>query len=673
MSITFAQPAALLLLFALPVLAVLKLWGNRRARMRACALVAPRLLGSLVTGRRPALSGALFALELAALACFVGALARPQYGFVEREIEGEGRSLMIAVDTSRSMLAEDLAPNRLQRAVMAAHELVLALPYDRIGVIAFAGRAFVQAPLTIDHAAVLETLSQLDTSIIPRGGTNVSEAITQAIETFDKVESANHALIIFTDGDELEGDALAAARLAFEKNVMIITIGVGTRAGGVIPDPGRGSGKGYITDAEGRLVRTQLHGDKLEQLARITRGLYLRLDTGEVAGALVKKALENLDKVTLTSQRLTREPIERYRWPLVTGVILLLTSWVGMLGMAGFRKRRGPDWNPAAALTVLLFAAALATPAEAGIFSEDPYKAMEAGRFDSAIESLTRKLTLSPKSRLANEWRFARGTAAFREGDFDLAIDDFGATLLSDDVQLQEQSHYNLANTIANKASLRTDQSELDALIGDIGDAIDHYDAALRLNSSNAAATANRDALEAYLEQLKKAWEQAASDGGEPQASEDGEGDSEGEGDNPGEGDPSSSSEGAGKGKEGKEPGDGEEGQGNGSSRGDQEDQQGGGDEGAEKPENGKGEGEEGGDDGGDSELEGELKAMKQGGDDGTKPEGEKGGDGRNRKDPKTGFSPSEARQLLHSLADEDRNVQPMYGEPVKETNYKDW
>ncbi len=684
MSITFAQPTALLLLLSLPVLAVLKLWGNRQARRRASALVAPRLVESLVTGRRPALSGALFALELAALACFIVALARPQYGFVEREIEGEGRSLMIAVDTSRSMLAEDLAPNRLQRALMAAHELVLALPNDRIGVIAFAGRAFVQAPLTIDHAAVLETLTQLDTFIIPRGGTNVSEAISQAIETFDKVESANHALIIFTDGDELEGDALAAARQAFEKNVMIITIGVGTRAGGVIPDPNGRAGRGYVVDAAGAMVRTQLQGDRLEQLARITRGLYLRLDSGEVAGALVKKALENLDKVALTSQRSTREPIERYRWPLVSGVALLLSSWVGMLGMVKFRKRAMSGWKPSVALAALtlLVVAAGGAPADAGVFGEDPYSAIAKGRFSAAIEELTQKLERAPKSRLANEWRFARGTAAFRDGDYDLAIEDFGETLLSDGAQLQEQSHYNLANAIAGKARLRTDEAELDPLIEDISDAIDHYGAALQLNPANDDAAANRDALKAYLEQLEKAREkareEAGSEDGEPQESKEGEGNSEGEGENPGEGDPSSSDEGSGKGKGGENPGEGDPGEGE-SGEG-KEDGQSDGGEGAgqqqqqQQQDKGQGESEEEGDGDRDSELEGELKAMKQDGDQGKSPDGKTGGgDGRNKKDPRTGFSPSEARQLLRALADEDRSVQPMYGEPVKERGYKDW
>jgi Ca-activated chloride channel family protein len=674
-SLSFAQPIVLLLLLSLPALAVLKWWSNYRARVRTRKLVAARLIPSLVTGHRPALAGALFALELVAIACLIVALARPRYGFREKEVEGEGRSIMIAVDTSRSMLAEDLAPNRLQRALLAARDLVLAIPNDRIGVIAFAGRAFVQAPLTIDHSAVLETLDQLDTSIIPRGGTNLSEAIDRAIETFDKVESANHALIIFTDGDELEGDALIAARKASENNVMIITIGVGTRAGGFIPDPRKRGSKGYVVNAQGNVVRTRLDGERLEQLARATRGLYLRLDSGEMAGALVKKALENLDKVTLTSQRTTREPIERFRWPLTFGVGLLLISWVGMLGMVRFSRFSGAAKAARGAVNLLpcIFFLAVGSawsPAEAGIFDRNPYAALSSGEHAAAIELLSRRLEQAPQSRFAQEWTFARGTAAFRAGDFDLAIQDFGQALLSDDRRLQEQSHYNLANAIASKVGLRTDEEELDEMIQDISDAIEHYGAALNLNDSNVDAAENRKTLVEYLEQLEQAREETAGDEGESQESNQGEGSDSGENGEPGEGEPSPSSDGKGKGegKDGQSPGEGTgEGDSEGEGNGQESDEQSGG-ESKEETDN------EDGESGDDSELEGDLKAEPQNGEQAKQPNGKKaGGRGKDKKDPRTGFSPSEARQLLRALADEDRKIRPIYGKPKKEGDYEDW
>lgn len=704
--ITFANPGLLLLLLLLPVLAGVWIWGDRRGRRQVEALVAVRLSGGLVKGRRPVLAALLFLMELAALACFFVALARPRYGYIERELAGEGRTLMFAIDTSRSMLAEDLAPNRLQRALLAARELVLALPGDRIGVIAFAGRAFVQAPLTIDHAAVLETLEQLDAGIIPRGGTNVSEAIERAIETFDKAESANHALIIFTDGDELEGDALAMARKAGEKDIMIITIGVGTRAGSVIPArAGSGSkGMGYLVDSAGEVVNTRLDGERLEQLARATQGLYLRLDSSDVAGALVRKALENLEKVSVKSERMRREPVERYRWPLMAGIVMYLGAWAGMLGMVRWRRRgdepviegnsvRVPAVLPWVGLAVL-GVAGVTDVAEAGLQpGRDPYAAVAEGRHRDAIALLTGRLERAPQSRLALEWRFTRGTAAFREGDFELAIEDFSATLLSDDRRMQEQSHYNLGNAIAGKARLRVEAGEgnrggePELLVRDLEDAIGHFVSALELNPDNGDAAVNRDALEEFIEQLQRQAQAEAQEGEQEQAgnegdaedAERGEGESSGEGGQPGEGE-SASSSGAGDG-DGESSAGGEqreEGETRGSEASGEEDPRAsGGEGGAERPpepEEGDGADErEGERDGG--ETEGELKALRPDGEGGREPAQDRagGGAGGDKKDPRTGFSPSEARQLLRALTDEDRMVRPVAGEAIPEGDYKDW
>ena len=178
-----------------------------------------------------------YIFHLLALAFFIIALAKPQMGYTEHEVSGKGRNVMIAMDVSRSMLATDIAPNRLQRAKLAVQDLITALPQDRIGLIAFSGRAFVQAPLTIDHTAILESIEQLDTETIPRGGTNIAMAIELAMETFNKTESANHALVLFSDGDELEGTALEAAQKAKQEDIIVVAIGVGTTSGSIIPDP----------------------------------------------------------------------------------------------------------------------------------------------------------------------------------------------------------------------------------------------------------------------------------------------------------------------------------------------------------------------------------------------------------------------------------------------------
>ena len=668
MTFSFAHPAILILLLVLPVFAVFKLLRDRGGRRRMEGLVARRLVPGLVVDQRPLLGWVLFLTELVALGSFIVALAQPRYGFRESEMESRGRTIMLAVDTSRSMLAQDLLPSRLQRALLAAHDLVLALPEDRIGVIAFAGRAFVQAPLTIDHEAVLETLSQLDAGIIPRGGTNISEAIKLAVESFDKAESANHALIVFTDGDELEGDALNAAREAANKNVMIITVGVGSAMGGVIPDSKQRSGNRYVLDGAGKVVRTRLDSRRLEELARATRGLYLRLDSGGVAGVLVKKALENLDQASMTSERTSREPIERYRWPLAFGVVLLLGSWVGMLGMNRFQgKRRYATEIPAVRSTTTLIIIGIISLVTS-FAAPDAVAAPDERNLQEKVGRLSRLLAVMPEGRKSNEWRFARGAAAFRLGDFDRAIEDFGQALLDEDRQMQEQAHYNLGNAIAQKASFLKDEPEL--VSTNLENAIEHYDAALELNANNANAEFNRDAIKAFLKQVLKKMKQQKSEDGDPMQSEGG-GDSEQQSQSPSDGEQGDE----GQQNPGENPGEGQPGQQPGDQSGQPgEGQQGSGEGGEQETPEGNG-GDEDGDEGGgdDSKLDGELTANKPDGQNGDRNgQGQRRG-GSDKKDPRTGFSPSEARQLLRALSDEDRKVRPIVGKSVPEGDYKDW
>ena len=142
----------------------------------------------------------------------LSALAKPRWGYIYEDVKRRGLDLLFAIDTSRSMLSNDVAPNRLERVKLAAQDLITELQGDRVGLIAFAGRAFLQAPLTIDYEAAVESINDLDTKTIPEGGTNISEAIALAIQTFGKSAMGNRALIIFTDGEELSGDAVRKQR-----------------------------------------------------------------------------------------------------------------------------------------------------------------------------------------------------------------------------------------------------------------------------------------------------------------------------------------------------------------------------------------------------------------------------------------------------------------------------
>src|SRR5882672_8041864 len=232
---TFGVPQWLWGLLLIPLLIALFVRSEQRGLKRLQEFVSARLLPQLAgTVNRPRRM-IRFGLQLLGLALAIVSLAQPRWGYTFEDVKRKGLDLLIAVDTSRSMLSNDVQPNRLERVKLAVQDLVNELQGDRVGLIAFAGRAFLQAPLTIDYEAEVESINDLDTKTIPEGGTNISEAINLALNTFGKSAAGNRALIIFTDGEELSGDAAKVAKTAAEAGVRIFTVGVGTPQGSLIP------------------------------------------------------------------------------------------------------------------------------------------------------------------------------------------------------------------------------------------------------------------------------------------------------------------------------------------------------------------------------------------------------------------------------------------------------
>src|SRR5205085_10027896 len=201
----------------------------------------------------------------------------------------KGLDLIFAADTSRSMLSNDVSPTRLQRVKLAMQDLLNELQGDRVGLVAFAGRAFLQAPLTIDYSAAVEAVNDLDTNTIPEGGTNISAAIELAVGTFGKSAIGNRAMIIFTDGEELSGDATKAAKTAADAGVRIFTVGVGTPEGSLIPLNGAGPGNTFVKDSNGQVVKSKLDERRLKEMAEATGGFFSHLEDGPRA----KKTLFN--------------------------------------------------------------------------------------------------------------------------------------------------------------------------------------------------------------------------------------------------------------------------------------------------------------------------------------------------------------------------------------------
>ncbi|MCM8782558.1 MAG: VWA domain-containing protein, partial [Candidatus Omnitrophica bacterium] len=214
---------------------------------------------------------------------------RPQWGFKWQEIKRKGLDILVAVDVSKSMLAEDIKPNRLERTKLALRDFVKHLKGDRIGLIAFSGSAFVQCPLTVDYSGFILSVDALDINTIPKGGTSISSAIRQAIESYEGGLKKYKVLIIITDGEDHEGDPLKAAEVAQKEGIKIFCIGIGTNEGELIPVTDENGNKAFLKDRNGAVVKSRLDEALLQKIALATGGSYVRASAKEFGLDLIYK------------------------------------------------------------------------------------------------------------------------------------------------------------------------------------------------------------------------------------------------------------------------------------------------------------------------------------------------------------------------------------------------
>ena len=253
------------------------------------------------------------------------AILRPQWGFVWEEVEHTGADIMIAVDVSRSMLTKDVLPSRLERTKLALEDLVGQLKGDRVGLIAFAGGAFVQCPLTIDYNGFLLAVRDLNVSLIPKAGTNIENAINEAINSFGEgSEGADRALIIITDGESHDGDALKAAAQANKEKIKIHTIGVGTTQGELIAVTDETGKINYIKDKQGQIVKSRLDEKALQEIAFNSAGIYIKSTSTEFGlERLYNSKIQDMEKIKMKST-MEKRRTDRFQLPLIIAFLLLL-------------------------------------------------------------------------------------------------------------------------------------------------------------------------------------------------------------------------------------------------------------------------------------------------------------------------------------------------------------
>jgi Ca-activated chloride channel homolog len=519
---SFGAPQWLWGLFLIPLLIALFIRSERRGLKRLQEFVSARLLPQLAGTVNRARRILRFALQLLGLALAIVSLAQPRWGYTFEDVKRKGLDLLIAVDTSRSMLSNDVQPTRLDRVKLAIQDLISQLQGDRVGLIAFAGRAFLQAPLTIDYDAVVEAVNDLDTKTIPEGGTNISSAITLATQSFGKSAMGNRALVIFTDGEELSGDAAKTAKEAADAGVRIFTVGVGTPQGSLIPVTGDDGQTGFVKDSSGQVVKSKLDDKRLHEIAQATGGFYLHLENGPRTMQQIQN--EGLAKMQAAEMdvRLSRRPIERYEWPLGAALIALALSILiperkrarqRAYAAAPARKAARsvadtPAGAAAAAGLLVIFLSSSAFATAAGV---DAYRN---GKFEDAYSQFQQVLKSHPESRAEDKLQFDSGAAAYKLKDYSKALESFSQALLSRDAALQCKGHYNLGNTLYQHGEA---QKSDDKKLSDWTNALDHYEQTLKLDPQNKEAKDNYDYVKRKIEELKNKKPEQPSPSPSPQ------------------------------------------------------------------------------------------------------------------------------------------------------------
>ncbi len=514
----FAEP---LWLFAGLTACALLIWTWRRydSRQRASLAVFAsshlhaQLTASFSVARRN-LQRALFAASVALL--FI-ALARPEAGFRWEEVKRKGVEILFAVDTSKSMLTPDVKPDRLTRAKLAIDDFLGHLDGDGVGLVAFAGNAFLQCPITLDYDAFNESLDALDTNTIPRGGTDISSAIREAQTALANRPGSDKILVLLTDGEDLEGSAVDAAKAAAQTGLKIYTIGVGTSNGDLIPLPAENGG-GFVKDSSGQFVKSHLDEAGLKAIAEATGGSYAALGPqGQGLDTIYQNYIAPLTKHDLASRQ-QKVYIERYQWPLAGSLAMLMASL-----LIGTRKNvRRPARNlvpPVPAMPrrrmVLQGATALAavmlvslSQAHASLSTAE--SAYKKGDYTTAQKEYTAAAQKQPDKTAL---QFNAGDAAYKAGQYPQAAEAFqkalGTQQSADPQQLagQQDAYYNLGNTLY-RAGQKTEKDKVDDTIKTWEQSIKSYDSALQLKADDADAKFNRDLVQRKLDDLKKKQQQ---------------------------------------------------------------------------------------------------------------------------------------------------------------------
>ncbi|HAZ12331.1 MAG: hypothetical protein A2X86_03750 [Bdellovibrionales bacterium GWA2_49_15] len=461
-------------LLAIPFLIAFYVWAFKRKAALIEKFVSAELKERLLANFLPQRQKLKAVVLILSFTCAVLALIGPRWGFHWEEVKRRGVDIIIALDVSKSMMAEDISPNRLERAKRKIGDFLNMLQGDRVGLIAFAGTSFLQSPLTLDYGAIKLFLDELDTNLIPVPGTALGDAISKAMASFDQNDKKSRVLVLITDGEDHVGNPLEAAKKAGEQQIKIYTIGIGKDEGAPIPDKENG---GFKKDSSGNLILTKLDEQTLQKIALETGGSYVRSVSGDLDLENVYKdiTLKVEDKDLKSGKRQRFE--ERFQWFVLLALLLLIIE------LFISEKKTG-----VLLILLLSFNSFAASP-------RDGESAYQDKKYPEALKSFLDAQISDPKNATL---KFNLGNTYYKNNDYEKALGLYESTSTLGDKDMEERSLYNLGNTAYR--------------MGKLPEAIEYYKKALALDPNDQDAKYNlefvREELKRRMEENKKQQEQ---------------------------------------------------------------------------------------------------------------------------------------------------------------------
>lgn len=534
----FLNPTWLPLILLPILLAVGAIFARKRNKNNWKAFVSsPRLVKRLVK-KHSSVPWWISTISTV-LACILTilAIARPTNGKDKIELPTNGRNLYIAIDLSKSMLVRDVSPNRLTVAKTAAIEIIDSFPSEKIGLLSFAGSAWMEAPLTSDHDALRESVLAMNEKTIPIGGSSPTSLLKTIIKNQPEEEPENSMLVIISDGEFHVPPSPTEIKKATNLGITIYTIGIGTAEGGLVPD--QKWRDGLLRDKQGRTVKSSLKTKPLTQIASAGNGQYY---SGQNY-SFINNLQSAINKIQISEQGNKELTVYNhiFSYFLIPAMLLIVLSILAPTLWNFFTSPKGNVSTIKSTTSIILFALLLPTlktrAAEHSSSIDHGRALIEEENYEQAIEYLSER-SKKESGKNSQKLRFSQGEAEYRGELFPEAIDSFSQTLLSKDKVLQTESHYNLGNSVYQygKANLEhvpklekiEEQIMLQKGIAmQYQDALDHYQGTLHLDAEHSRAQDNYDFVKEELRKLEEQIEEQIKKMQQMQSQGEGEGEGE--------------------------------------------------------------------------------------------------------------------------------------------------